>query len=136
LNERCGCASYVVASRRTHEGAIIDPAIETGPFEALLRERGLRLQYVIDTHIHTDHVSGARLVAAQYGGQLCLHESAQVAYKFHPLRDHEELELLEPWPPLSIGITTKTNTPTLRWGGMTQLEAPWSAEQGALVFSG
>jgi hydroxyacylglutathione hydrolase len=93
LNERCGCASYVIASRRTHEAAIIDPAIETEPYEALLRERGFRLQYVIDTHIHADHVSGARRLATQYGGQLCLHESAQVGYPFCPLRDHQELEL-------------------------------------------
>ena len=59
LNETCGCASYVIASRRSHEAAIIDPASETEPYEALLRERGFRLRYVIDTHIHADHVSGA-----------------------------------------------------------------------------
>jgi hydroxyacylglutathione hydrolase len=93
LNERCGCASYAIASRRTHEAAIIDPAIETEQYEALLRERGFRLQYVIDTHIHADHVSGARRLAAQCGGQLCLHESAQVAYPFRPLSDRQELEL-------------------------------------------
>jgi glyoxylase-like metal-dependent hydrolase (beta-lactamase superfamily II)/rhodanese-related sulfurtransferase len=93
LNERCGCASYVVASRRTHEAAIIDPAIETEPYDGLLRERGLRLRYVIDTHIHADHVSGARRLAAQYGAELCLHEGARVQYPFRPLRDHEELEL-------------------------------------------
>jgi glyoxylase-like metal-dependent hydrolase (beta-lactamase superfamily II)/rhodanese-related sulfurtransferase len=93
LNERCGCASYVVASRHTHEAAIVDPAIETEPYEELLRERGFQLQYVIDTHIHADHVSGARRLNARYGGQLCLHQSAQVVYPFRPLRDHEELEL-------------------------------------------
>src|SRR4029077_2598461 len=93
LNERCGCASYVVASRRTHDAAIIDPAIETEPYDALLSERGFRLQYVIDTHIHADHVSGARRLAAQYGGELCLHESAQVAYPFRAVSDHQELEL-------------------------------------------
>jgi glyoxylase-like metal-dependent hydrolase (beta-lactamase superfamily II)/rhodanese-related sulfurtransferase len=93
LNERCGCASYVVASRRTRDAAIIDPAIETEPYDALLRERDFRLLYVIDTHIHADHVSGARRLAGQYGARLCLHESAQVAYPFHPLRDRQELEL-------------------------------------------
>ena len=76
LNERCGCASYIVASRNTQDAAIIDPAIETEPYEALLRERGFRLHSVIDTHIHADHVSGARRLVAQHGGQLCLHESA------------------------------------------------------------
>src|SRR5580692_2539998 len=93
LNERCGCASYVIASRRTSEAAIIDPAIETEPYEALLHDRGFRLQYVIDTHIHADHVSGARILADRFGAQLCLHESAQVAYAYHPLSDRQELEL-------------------------------------------
>ena len=27
LDERCGCASYLIASRQTHEAAIVDPAI-------------------------------------------------------------------------------------------------------------
>jgi glyoxylase-like metal-dependent hydrolase (beta-lactamase superfamily II)/rhodanese-related sulfurtransferase len=93
LNERCGCASYVIASRRTRDAAVVDPAIETEPYEALLRERGFCLQYAIDTHIHADHVSGARRLTARHGGQLCLHESAQVTYPFRPLGDHEELEL-------------------------------------------
>jgi glyoxylase-like metal-dependent hydrolase (beta-lactamase superfamily II)/rhodanese-related sulfurtransferase len=93
LNDRCGCASYIVASRQTQDAAIIDPAIDTEPYDALLRDRGFRLQYVIDTHIHADHVSGARRLVAQDGGQLCLHESAHVAYPFRPLTDHQELEL-------------------------------------------
>src|SRR5207249_2537155 len=93
LNERCGCASYVIASRRTREAAIVDPAVETEPYEAVLRERDFRLQNVIDTHIHADHVSGARRLVAQHGGQLCLHESAQVDYPFRPLSDRQELEL-------------------------------------------
>jgi glyoxylase-like metal-dependent hydrolase (beta-lactamase superfamily II)/rhodanese-related sulfurtransferase len=92
LNERCGCASYVIASRATHEAAVIDPAVETEPYETLLVERGFRLRYVIDTHIHADHVSGARRLLAQ-GVELCLHEAAQVAYTFRPLHDGEELEL-------------------------------------------
>jgi glyoxylase-like metal-dependent hydrolase (beta-lactamase superfamily II)/rhodanese-related sulfurtransferase len=93
LNERCGCASYVIASRQTREAAVIDPAIETEPYEALLRERDFRLRYVIDTHIHADHVSGARRLAAAHAAQLCLQESAQVTYAFRPLSDGSELEL-------------------------------------------
>lgn len=93
LDEHCGCASYLVASRRSHEAAIVDPSIDTGQYEELLRERHFRLRYVIDTHVHADHVSGARRLAAAHGAELCLHESAQVAYKFRPLKDCEELEL-------------------------------------------
>ena len=93
LDERCGCASYVIASRKTREAAVIDPAIDTGPYEALLRERDFRLRFVVDTHIHADHVSGARRLAAAHEAELCLHEGAQVTYPFRPLSDGSELEL-------------------------------------------
>ncbi len=93
LDERCGCASYLVASRQSHEAAIIDPSIAIEEYDTLLAQRGFRLRYVIDTHIHADHVSGARRLAAKHGGEVCLHEAAQVAYPFRPLQDGEELAL-------------------------------------------
>ncbi|MCI0484028.1 MAG: MBL fold metallo-hydrolase [candidate division NC10 bacterium] len=93
LDERCGCASYLVASRQSHEAAIVDPSIETEQYEALLRERNFRLRYVIDTHVHADHVSGARQLQAKHGAELCLHEAAGVTYPSRPLKDGDELPL-------------------------------------------
>lgn len=92
LNERCGCASYVIACH-TGEAAIVDPAVETEQYEELLQERNLHLHYVIDTHVHADHVSGARTLAQKHGADLCLYVDAKVAYPFHPLHDGEEMEL-------------------------------------------
>ncbi len=95
LDERVGCASYLIASRQTHEAAIVDPSIETEQYAALLRERGFTLRYLIDTHVHADHVSGARKLAASMPGdvEICLHESARVTYPFRGLRDGDELAL-------------------------------------------
>ncbi len=93
LNERCGCASYLIASRQTAEAAIVDPAIETEQYDDLLAERGFTLRYVIDTHVHADHISGARKLAAAHGATLCLHESAKVTYPFEPLKDGQEIAL-------------------------------------------
>ena len=93
LDERCGCASYLIASRKTHEAADHRSCDRhRGSTRPCSRERDFRLRYVIDTHIHADHVSGARRLAA-HGAELCLHEAAQVAYPFRPLSDGEELEL-------------------------------------------
>jgi hydroxyacylglutathione hydrolase len=92
LNERCGCASYVIACH-TGEAAIVDPAVDTEQYEELLEERDLHLRYVIDTHVHADHVSGARKLAQKYGADLCLYATANVAYPFHPLHDGGELEV-------------------------------------------
>ena len=93
LDERCGCASYLVASRQSREAAIIDPSIDTQQYDGLLAERSFRLRYVIDTHVHADHVSGARALRDAHGAELCLHESAKVHYPVRPLKDGEELPL-------------------------------------------
>ncbi|HEU4647725.1 MAG TPA: MBL fold metallo-hydrolase [Gemmatimonadales bacterium] len=93
LDEHCGCASYLIASRQSREAAIVDPGVVLEPYEAILQERGFTLRYVIDTHLHADHVSGARPLAAKYGVEICLHASAAVAYAFRPLHDGEELPL-------------------------------------------
>jgi glyoxylase-like metal-dependent hydrolase (beta-lactamase superfamily II)/rhodanese-related sulfurtransferase len=93
LDEKNGCASYVIASRQTKEAAIVDPSIVTDQYDALLAERDFRLRLVIDTHVHADHVSGARRLAAAHGAELCLHRSAVVAYPFRGLSDGEEMPL-------------------------------------------
>lgn len=93
LDERCGCASYLIASRRSREAAVVDPALGTDQYDELLHERSFHLRYVIDTHVHADHVSGARRLAGRHGAALCLHESAAVAYPFRGLSDGEELPL-------------------------------------------
>jgi hydroxyacylglutathione hydrolase len=93
LDEHCGCASYLIASRQSHEAVIVDPSIETAQYDALLCDRDFRLRYVIDTHVHADHVSGARELARKHGAELCLHESATVTYPFRPLKDGEDLPL-------------------------------------------
>lgn len=92
LNEQCGCASYLIAGQGG-EAVVVDPALDIEPYEALIHDRNLRLTYVIDTHIHADHVSGARALASHHGAELCLHESAKVDYPFHPLTDGQELEV-------------------------------------------
>jgi hypothetical protein len=39
LDERCGCASYLVASRQSNEAAIVDPSLATEQYEELLAQR-------------------------------------------------------------------------------------------------
>jgi hydroxyacylglutathione hydrolase len=93
LDQTHGCASYLIASRETHEAAVVDPSMRIEQYDDLLRARGFTLKYVIDTHVHADHISGARTLAEAHKATLCLHESARVTYLFHPLRDGDELAL-------------------------------------------
>ena len=52
--------TYIIASAKGREAAIIDPVIENVElYIKILRELDLKLAKVIDTHIHADHVTGA-----------------------------------------------------------------------------
>lgn len=60
--------TYLLADEQSREAVIIDTVFEqTGRDLALLRELGLDLRYVIDTHCHADHVTGAWLLKQRTG---------------------------------------------------------------------
>ena len=72
-----GCLGYVVADPETKLAAIVDPEEEMG--EAMLDyvfRHGLRIAYVIDTHTHADHVSGARELKRKTVAKVVMHEKA------------------------------------------------------------
>jgi glyoxylase-like metal-dependent hydrolase (beta-lactamase superfamily II)/rhodanese-related sulfurtransferase len=93
LHDETGCASYFLASRITREAAVIDPQLEIEQYLDLATEREYQIVDVIDTHLHADHVSGNRALAAATGARLFLHESAQVRFPFIGLTDRQQLSL-------------------------------------------
>jgi len=74
--------SYVLADPGTGQAAVIDsvldydaPSGRTGrrsvdQLIAYLREHGLTLQWILETHVHADHLSAAPLLRAELGGQI------------------------------------------------------------------
>jgi glyoxylase-like metal-dependent hydrolase (beta-lactamase superfamily II) len=93
LNEDCGCASYIVASRDSHECAVVDPALDIQPYLEVMADRAMTLRYIIDTHLHADHVSGNRRLSGEAGVPVSLHEAADVVFPFEKLRDRQRLSL-------------------------------------------
>lgn len=87
LNDDLGCSSYLVASRQSREAIVVDPQFDIQPYLDLAREREYTVVGVIDTHLHADHVSGNRALAAATEATLYLHEAADVTFAFHKLRD-------------------------------------------------
>jgi sulfur dioxygenase len=52
--------TYLLADSVTREAVLIDPVIETVERDfKLLNELGLNLKFILDTHVHADHITGS-----------------------------------------------------------------------------
>lgn len=70
-----GCLAYLVAS--DGEAAVVDPLRAfTERYVADARDLGVSIEHAVDTHIHADHVSGVRDLAARTGATVVLPERA------------------------------------------------------------
>src|SRR5690348_5842517 len=87
LHDETGCASYFLASRQSREAAVVDPQHHIQPYLELAEDRGYTIVHVIDTHLHADHISGNRALAAATGTTPSLHAQADVRFTFNPLQD-------------------------------------------------
>nr|CDS32371.1 zinc finger protein 84 [Hymenolepis microstoma] len=60
--------TYLIGDAKSKQGLLIDPVLETAERDAkLVNELGLELRYVIDTHVHADHVTGAASMKKLFG---------------------------------------------------------------------
>jgi len=72
-----GCLGYVVADEETRRAAIVDPELEmVEPMLDFVFEHGLKPSYIIDTHTHADHISGARELKSKTVAKIVMHEEA------------------------------------------------------------
>ncbi len=89
-----GCAAYLFGCGTLGKCAVVDPhEDDLDAMIAFATGKGMRISHVIDTHVHADHRSAGPTLAAKAGAAYCLHESADVALPFVPLRDGQEIEL-------------------------------------------
>jgi glyoxylase-like metal-dependent hydrolase (beta-lactamase superfamily II) len=89
-----GCLGYVVADPDTRTAAIVDPEVEmVEPILDYVFEHGLKPVYVVDTHTHADHVSGARELKAKTTARIVMHEEAPATCVDSRVEDGERLHL-------------------------------------------
>ncbi|HXD55322.1 MAG TPA: MBL fold metallo-hydrolase [Solirubrobacteraceae bacterium] len=88
-----GCASYLIGDEHAGVAAVVDPRFEIDEYLELARYRGVKIEHVLETHNHADHVSGhGRLVAAT-GARIHVHRLARPEYAHEPFDDGWELRL-------------------------------------------
>ena len=89
-----GCLGYVVADPDTRTAAIVDPEVEmVEPILDYVFEHGLKPVYVVDTHTHADHVSGARELKAKTTARIVMHEKAPATCVDVRVEDGDRLHL-------------------------------------------
>lgn len=78
--------SYVVIDRASGKAAVVDPVRDFDPKSGrsgtessdeiirFVREQGLEVEWILETHAHADHISSAPYIRAELGGKLAIGE--------------------------------------------------------------
>jgi len=86
FHDPTGSVSYLVADAPTGKAAIIDPVLDYDPSSgritasfadqliASVSQRQLTVEWILETHVHADHLSAAQYLKAQLGGKIGIGE--------------------------------------------------------------
>src|SRR5665647_338102 len=81
--------SYLFGCGGRAAGAVVDPLGDIAPYLRAADEMGMRIRYVIDTHIHADHLSAGRELARAAGAEYVLFAEAAANFPFRSVIDGE-----------------------------------------------
>jgi glyoxylase-like metal-dependent hydrolase (beta-lactamase superfamily II)/rhodanese-related sulfurtransferase len=84
-----GCLSYLLGTRE--EAIVIDAALDPQVYLDLASQNGWQITSVFDTHIHADHLSRSRQLAARSGAMLFLPDQQRASFPFTAMRDGDSL---------------------------------------------
>jgi len=86
-----GCLSYIVVSNK--EAFVVDASLPIEVYEQILEQQKLTLKYVIETHIHADHISRSKQLADHNKVPLFLPYQNKVSFDFKPIDGNTVFEL-------------------------------------------
>jgi rhodanese-related sulfurtransferase/glyoxylase-like metal-dependent hydrolase (beta-lactamase superfamily II) len=93
-----GClshASYLIGDETTGRAVVVDPRRDIGIYLEEADAKGLRIERVIETHLHADFLSGHLELAEQTGAVISFGEAADVEFPTDPLVDGQRIVLGE-----------------------------------------
>jgi glyoxylase-like metal-dependent hydrolase (beta-lactamase superfamily II) len=128
--------SYLLGCGGRATGAVIDPVAEVGFYLGAAKTAGMKIDYVIDTHVHADHLSTGRALADAAGGEYVLSEKADVALPFKGVHDGGDIELGNV---VIKVLATPGHTPEhicLLVTDRTRAEEPWFVVTGHTLMIG
>lgn len=128
--------SYLFGCGGKAAGAVVDPVGDIAPYIEAAAKAGMRLLYVIDTHLHADHASSGRALADASGAKYVLFHEAPAAPPFHGVHEGDVLVLGN----VTVEILhTPGHTPehiSLLVRDRTRSEEPWFVMTGHTLMVG
>ena len=88
-----GClahASYIVASEGI--AAVIDPQRDVDLYIEFAKQNNLKIEHIIETHLHADFVSGHHELAQRTGAHIYLGEDAHATFPHTAIHDGDSLQ--------------------------------------------
>lgn len=84
--------TYILGDPASKEAIIIDPVVEMVDRDlGLVEELGLTLKYVLDTHVHADHITGSGEIRKRTGAKIAISEAYDINCADILLKDQQEL---------------------------------------------
>lgn len=86
-DDRTFTLTYVVHDDKTRDAVVIDPVLDYDPVGSFtstqsvdavseyVRDHGLRVHYVLETHAHADHITGAQLLRRRFDAKVVIGKS-------------------------------------------------------------
>jgi hydroxyacylglutathione hydrolase len=65
--------SYVIADSAGREAAVVDPSFNAEIVARVLKDQKLRLEYIINTHSHSDHTAGNESLRSIFNARVVAH---------------------------------------------------------------
>ena len=85
--------SYLFGCPTKGIGAVVDPIGDNGRYLKESDEGNVPIRYVIDTHMHADHISSGRELAAAAGAEYVLFAGTETSLSFKGVEDGEILHM-------------------------------------------
>lgn len=82
-------ASYMIGSEGV--AAVVDPQRDVEIYLEEARQQGLRVEHILETHLHADFVSGHQELAARTGAKIYLGVRAEAQFPHVPVHDGDEI---------------------------------------------
>ncbi len=66
---------FILADEKTKDAIVIDPGDDAGDILKVIKDKGLKVKYIVNTHSHFDHVGANKAVKEATGADLLMHEA-------------------------------------------------------------